>query len=219
MFRKRLAISLVVLAAVPSAAFAAISSRDAHASAAKQCVAVRAKIGAVSFAHAFASFGTCVSELAPLAQRNANTAAASCRSERASASFAATHGGKTFAQFYGVGRTHRNAYGKCVSGREQSASVAAVSAASACQAEQTDASFAASHSGKTFADFYGADAFAVCVALKAQAALTVTPAKPSEAPSQPPSKDDTVVSGCGTPGPVAGPAHPLVASCTVVKPS
>lgn len=198
MIRKLFAVSLVALATVPAAAFAGNSSRDVHASATKQCTAVQAKIGAVSFERAFSSFGACVSALTPLARQNANTAAASCRSARANANFDATHGGKTFVQFYGVGLSHTNAYGKCVSTKEGAASAADVSAASACQTD------------------VGATAFATCIELKVHPALTVSPVQPSQSSQEQVPKGSTTVGGCG-PENSAGPAHPLVASCTVAK--
>jgi hypothetical protein len=215
MTRKLLAVSLVVLATVAATAFAGTSSTQVSAS--KQCAAVQAQLGPFWFERAFASFGACVSALAPLARQDANTAAASCRNERAYASFAATHGGKTFARFYGVGRKSKNAYGRCVSAKERSASVVVAAAASACQAEQADAGFASSHDGKTFAQFYGTNAFAACVALKARASFTVSPLQPSPTPTpQQESKGGTVISGCG-PVPTGGPPRPLIASCMVVQ--
>ena len=81
MIRKLFVVSVVALATVPAAAFAGNSARDVHASASKQCTAVQAKIGAISFGRTFASFGACVSALTPLARQNANTAVALCRSE------------------------------------------------------------------------------------------------------------------------------------------
>lgn len=192
MIRKVFAVSLVVLT-VPATAFAATSARDVHASATKQCTAVHAKIGAISFNRVFASFGSCVSALTPLARQNANTAEAACRSARANANFAATHNGKTFAQFYGVGPSHANAFGKCVSAKERAATAADVSAASACQTEQ------------------GGAAFAACVTLKVHPTFTVTPVQPSQSTQQP--EPNGTTPGCG-PG-ADGPAHPL--SCTVSK--
>jgi hypothetical protein len=217
MIRKLLAVSLTATASVPAIALAGTSSNDTHSSASKQCTAVQAKLGATSFDRAFVSFGACVSALTPLARQSANTTAAACRNERASASFAAIHGGKTFAQFYGVGRTHKNAYGKCVSAKAQTALVTTVSAASACQTAQANANFASSHGGKTFAQFYGTSAFAMCLALKAQSSLTLSSDQPTQAPAQQESKGSTPVGGCGPVEAGGGPAHPLVASCTVAK--
>lgn len=38
-----------------------------------------------------------------------------CRSEQADPNFSSTHGGKTFAQYYGTNANDANAFGKCVS--------------------------------------------------------------------------------------------------------
>src|SRR6266542_3688389 len=45
-----------------------------------------------------------------------------CRAEQADAAFAAGHGGKTFAQFYGTNGNQQNAFGKCVSTKAQAQS-------------------------------------------------------------------------------------------------
>lgn len=218
MTRKLLALSLVVLAAVPAAALAYNASPDARASASKQCATLQAKLGRASFGLVYASTAACVSELLPVERQNASTAASSCRSEQANARFAVTHAGRTFARFYGTAHTPRNAYGNCVSTKERIASAtqvtAAVSAASACQSERSDASFASNHGGKTFAQLYGTDAFASCVSLKLQPPLAVTPLQP--ATQQPQPSTSTRVGECsGPPEAGGGPAHPLVASCTV----
>ena len=195
MIRKLVTVSLVALT-VSATAFAGTSSRDVQVSASKQCAAMQAKLGALSFNRAFASFGACVSALTPLARQSVNTANASCRSERTDANFAANHGGKTFAQFYGG----QNAFGKCVSGRERSVTVAAASAASACRTQ------------------VGSAAFAACVALKVKPSLTLSATQPTQTPQQQEQQGSTPTGGCG-PDTGAGPAHPLVASCTVGKSS
>jgi hypothetical protein len=66
------------------------------------------------------SFGKCVSTKVheALAQNEANlqNAAQLCRAERADANFSASHGGKSFSDFYGTAKSkHKNAFGKCVS--------------------------------------------------------------------------------------------------------
>lgn len=71
------------------------------------------------------SFGKCVSGKAK-AQQDAQTvalrnAAQSCRAERSDPGFAAAHGGKSFADFYGTNRNKKNAFGKCVSGKAKQA--------------------------------------------------------------------------------------------------
>ncbi|TMK39806.1 MAG: hypothetical protein E6G56_09185 [Actinobacteria bacterium] len=42
-----------------------------------------------------------------------------CRAEQADPSFADSHGGKSFAQFYGTNHNLANAFGKCVSSKAQ----------------------------------------------------------------------------------------------------
>jgi hypothetical protein len=76
-----------------------------------------------------------------------------------------------FAQAFGTNANHRNAFGKCVSLVARSQSTSVVNAASACLSELNDSSFADSHGGKTFAQFYGtntdlSNAFGNCVAQK-----------------------------------------------------
>ena len=83
-----------------------------------------------------------------------------------------------FRQTYGTEQSNRrNALGRCVSQWARSEHQSRVSARSACAAEQSDPDFAASHDGKSFAEFYGtgprgANAFGRCVSSKAKAART-----------------------------------------------
>jgi hypothetical protein len=82
-----------------------------------------------------------------------------------------------FAQAFGTNENHRNAFGKCVSLVARSQSTSVVNAASTCLSELNDASFADSHAGKTFAQFYGtntdlSNAFGKCVAQKLETATT-----------------------------------------------
>ena len=67
------------------------------------------------------SFGKCVSgkahELQDQQEENLQNAAQQCRAERSDPNFAASHGGKSFTDFYGSNRNKRNAFGKCVSGK------------------------------------------------------------------------------------------------------
>jgi len=208
MTRKLFLASLVVLAAIPAAAFAGSSSVTATAS--KQCITAKSMLGPTRFVREFGSFGGCVSSLTPLAQQNASTAAALCRTERASAGFAATHGGKKFAWFYGKGNP-KIAYSRCVAAKELISSQGALGSLSKCYAMQTDASFPSSHGGKTFAQFWGSNAFATCLAQKAGPTYTVQPVQPSTAPTAP--APDTKVGTTPVPpcGPVqAGVPRPLV---------
>lgn len=96
----------------------------------------------------------------------------SCKAQQAAL------GAATFKATYGA-----NAYGKCVSKANHTASTQLQAANTSCKAEQamSDADFSAAHGGKTFDAFYGgntqskgkgagADAFGKCVSQKAQAA-------------------------------------------------
>src|SRR5205807_1749271 len=80
----------------------------------------------------------------------------------------------TFDLTYGTNRNHANSFGMCASATAKAQAANELSAGSSCQTEQADASFAASHSGKTFAQVYGttafgANAFGKCVSSKANA--------------------------------------------------
>jgi hypothetical protein len=103
------------------------------------------------------------------ASRQTVNAAQQCRGQRRSM------GARDFGLLYGTGPKHANAFGKCVSKLVRAAQADEANASQACKAEQTDPTFAVSHGGKTFADFYGrnadrSDAFGNCVSTKAQAA-------------------------------------------------
>jgi hypothetical protein len=97
--------------------------------------------------------------------------ARACRDLRASL------GTDIFRQTYGTAQSHRmNAMGKCVSQWTHAAHQSRISARSACTAEQADPNFAASHDGKSFAEFYGKNAndhnaFGKCVSSKTKASL------------------------------------------------
>jgi len=222
MKRVLLATVLAVALAVPATAVAG----DASANAKAACSSLRAKMGSAAFTHAYSSFGACVSSMNQLEEANVTSANALCAAEQGDATFAVSHGGKTFDQFYGSGKkgknafgncvsmkakassqaeqqsrpnpsracrglrsemgapaftalygktaTARNAYGKCVSAWARAQTKDELNAAAACNAEQGDATFAATHTGKTFAQFYGTDsalanAFGRCVSTKAKA--------------------------------------------------
>jgi hypothetical protein len=82
-----------------------------------------------------------------------------------------------FALAFGTNASHANAFGKCVSLVARTQATAVVNAATACLGELNDANFAASHGGKTFAQFYGtnsdlSNAFGNCVAQKLGVATT-----------------------------------------------
>lgn len=105
-------------------------------------------------------------------------AAHECKAEMADPNFPATHGGMTFAEFYGTNHNDRNAFGKCVSGKVHEALAELrndlQNAAQMCREERADPNFASTHDGKTFTEFYGTNknkknAFGKCVSQKAKA--------------------------------------------------
>ena len=222
--KKLMILTALAFALAPVAASAAPTPTQ---QASKDCSALRAKMGAAAFVQAFGTsgtsnaFGKCVSKLAQAEKANLTSANALCQAEQADPNFAATHGGKTFAQFYGKGNeknafgncvslkarnssraeqaamnpartcsalraklgrslfalafgtnaNHANAFGKCVSLVARTQATSVVVAANACLDELNDPNFAASHSGQTFAQFYGtnsdlSNAFGNCVAQK-----------------------------------------------------
>jgi hypothetical protein len=223
--RKLIICAAVAFALAPLAAFATTSPRQA---ASKDCIALRAKIGSAAFTQAFGgsnAFGVCVSRLTRFEQADLSSANTLCRAEQADPNFAASHGGKTFAEFYGSGAKHKNAFGNCVALKARSSSASGrsgmnparacaalrvrmtvslfkqsfgtnanhsnafgkcvsivartqstdlVTAAEACLAEASDATFASTHGGKSFQQFYGtnadlSNAFGNCVLKKLQA--------------------------------------------------
>jgi hypothetical protein len=104
-----LLVAVAVLA--PVAAFAGSSSTSARS----DCAKLRATMGATAFSEAYATFGACVSRYAPIEQQVTSSANVTCTAQQADPNFAATHGGKTFDQYYGSGKKDRNAFNNCVS--------------------------------------------------------------------------------------------------------
>ena len=167
---------LVAIAAVAaSAAFAAPG--DNGKSPAQFCKNELATLGAANFRSLYAptgngenAFGKCVSKHAQAAKVNRTNAAKACKAEQAmpEAEFRATHGGQSFAEFYGKNKNDRNAYGKCVSSKAHAANeqqeAATMKAAKACKAERAAnrAAFTAKYGGKA------SSAFGKCVSSKSK---------------------------------------------------
>jgi hypothetical protein len=165
------------LVLVPAVALAETTpTGQDRANAARLCSAQRTAMGVPAFKLLYGTnadrsnaFGKCVSKLARLQVQNRENAAKQCRSEQNDPTFAATHDGKTFEQFYGTGKG-KNAFGRCVSTKAKAASAeqqqATINAAKACKAERAQMGAAA------FRAKYGTnpnkrDAFGKCVSLKA----------------------------------------------------
>lgn len=88
---------------------------------ARTCSALRTTLGRSLFAQGFGTnanhanaFGKCVSMVARTQATAVVNAATTCLSEANDTNFASTHGGKTFAQFYGTNSDLSNAFGNCV---------------------------------------------------------------------------------------------------------
>lgn len=110
---RRLILLLVAVAVLaPVAASAGASSSSA--SARTDCTKLRAAMGTTAFSQAYRTFGVCVSRYASVEQQVTASAEATCTAQQADPDFAAAHGGKTFAQYYGSGKTDRNAFVRCV---------------------------------------------------------------------------------------------------------
>jgi hypothetical protein len=173
--RKLIVCVVVACALAPVAALATPTPAQA---ASKDCAALRAKIGSTAFGQAFGgganAFGACVSKLTRFEQAGLSSANTLCRAEQADANFAAAHGGKTFAEFYGTGAKHKNAFGNCVSRKARSSSASGQSGmnpARACTALKTRMT------ANVFKQSFGtnanhSNAFGKCVSIVARAQST-----------------------------------------------
>jgi hypothetical protein len=156
-----MALAAVVALAVPLTATAAVSQTDVN-NAAKFCKALRVDMKAGPFKLAYGTnqdrsnaYGKCVSKFAKVEDQNHTNAAKECKAEKAlnEADFIAKYGGK------------RNAFGKCVSQKEDQAEEqdhdAIVNASKQCRAERAK-------NAADFRDKYGTNrnkrnAFGKCV--------------------------------------------------------
>ena len=172
--RKLILLAVVALVAIP----AANADNGSAGSPAQLCAAQRTAMGTTAFNQLYGTnandrnaFGKCVSTLARADQTSTSNAAAACRAEQNDPNFAASHGGKTFADFYGKGRNDKNAFGKCVSQKAhataQTQQQAAVNGARACRTEQQ--ADAAAFKAKYGTNASKSNAFGKCVSQKAHA--------------------------------------------------
>lgn len=169
-----IAAALAVLV-VPAASFAGPPNGQDRANGARACRALRALMTPEIFRMTYGTvqsnrqnaFGRCVSMWARSEHQARISARSACNTERSDANFAASHDGKTFAEFYGTGPQHRNAFGRCVSSKAKAASEEAqqntVNAAKACKAERSlgVAAFRAKYGGNR-------NAFGKCVSQHAK---------------------------------------------------
>ena len=127
--KKLLTIMVLALAALPAVALAQETpSPEDQQNAAKRCSALRTQMGTTTFNATYGTnasksnaYGKCVSKLAREEQQNGQSASKQCRAEQADANFASTHGGKSFAEFYGgtAKNAAKSAFGKCVSSKSK----------------------------------------------------------------------------------------------------
>jgi len=173
--RKLIFMALLIALAAPVAAMADATAPTAPATANQTCKQARATLGAATFAQTYGTndsksnaWGKCISSNLKSARHAIANAAATCKAQQANPNFAASHGGKTFDQFYGTNSskgkgTAANAFGKCVSMAVASSVSdqikAVVNAAKTCKgARKADAAGFATKYGT------GRNAFAKCVA-------------------------------------------------------
>jgi len=173
--RKLIVCAVAAAALAPVAALATPTPAQA---ASKDCAALRAKLGSTAFAQAFGGgangFGVCVSRMTRFEQSALSSANTLCRAEQADPNFAAAHGGKMFAEFYGTGKKHKNAFNNCVllKARNSSASGrSGMNPARACAALRTKMTAA------VFRQSFGTNAshgnaFGKCVSIVARAQST-----------------------------------------------
>ena len=142
-----LAVASVLVFSAPAANAATTPSTTDEQNAAQQCRAQRTAIGSAAFRALYGTntnrsnaFGKCVSKMARANAQARVSAQRQCRAEQSDPNFAATHGGKTFAEFYGTGKNGKNAFGRCVSSKAKAArdaqQAAVINAAKACKAER-----------------------------------------------------------------------------------
>ena len=176
---KALFAALAVAAILPVAALADEASPSDKVNGARSCQALKTALTEATFKSTYGTnadksnaFGKCVSKWAQAEHQNRDVAATACKAEQADSGFAAAHGGKTFAQFYGVGKRGSNALNRCVQSKRVVESAkdkeAVTNAARKCKAENKsmgDAPFKAKYG--TNAD--KSNAFGKCVSKLASA--------------------------------------------------
>jgi hypothetical protein len=144
---KALFAALAVAAILPVAALADPASPSDKANGARSCQTVKATMGEATFNAMYGTnadksnaFGKCVSAWTQAEHQNRHVATTACKAEQADAGFAAAHGGKTFAEFYGVGKQGANALNRCIQSKRVAESAAdkqaVVNAARTCKAER-----------------------------------------------------------------------------------
>ena len=172
---KSLFAGLLVATLVPAAALAQTPPAPVDkANAVRECKALLASLGEDTFKATYGTnankanaMGKCVSAKSRAEHQNRRDAAAACTLEQQDSGFAATHGNKTFVEYYGKGKKGTNALQQCIRSKHKAARTEdradTVNAARKCKAERVSI-------GETaFAVAYGtnagnSNAFGKCVA-------------------------------------------------------
>jgi hypothetical protein len=173
---KALLAAFAVAAVLPVAALAEDVSPADKQNGARACQALKTSLGDATFASTYGTnadksnaFGKCVSQWTQAEHKNRVEATAACKAEQADPNFAASHGGKSFDQFYGVGKNGANAFNRCVQSKRTAKSAEAKTkvenAARKCKAERK------SLGAEAFKTKYGGtpNAFGKCVSKLARA--------------------------------------------------
>jgi hypothetical protein len=152
---------LVAGLAIPAAMGSTVNGTD-KANASRACTTLRTQVGTTTFGNWYHTFGACTS-----------TWVGKARSARVSATSTCQHRG-----------LHGRVLASCISLRTKSKLNLTIgtfkNAAKSCAAEQANTGFATTHSGSSFAAFYGtndndANAFGKCVSMKASGKTPPTP--------------------------------------------
>jgi len=176
---KALFAAFAVAAILPVAAFADPASPSDKVNGARACQTMKTALTEATFKATYGTnadksnaMGKCVSAWTQKEHQNRHAAETACKAEQADAAFAAAHGGKTFAQFYGVGKSGANALNRCVQAKRVVESAAdkqaVVAAVKTCKTERKnmgDVAFKAAYG--TNAD--KSNAFGKCVSKLASA--------------------------------------------------
>ncbi len=143
---KHLVIAVLAALMLPATALADPVSEGDRLSAADICQTQRGAMGVAQFKLAYGTnhdrsnaYGKCVSRQTRAMHAARHAAVQQCQAERRDPSFAQTHGGKTFEQFYGGGK--KNALQNCIAQKTQTAqqqqTERGINAAKACKAQRT----------------------------------------------------------------------------------
>jgi hypothetical protein len=183
MKRKGFLLALLLIAAIPAVALARGPTATEQSNAATICAGLEKAMGGATFKATYGTNGTrsdalgkCVARWAKIEQQDTLKATHQCALEQNDANFAASHGGKTFAQFYGTGKSGMNAFGRCVSLKVRATTAqqagATLNAAQACARER--AADAAAFKAKYGTNANKSNAFGKCVSKNAQTAEHAT---------------------------------------------